>query len=323
MWDRDLLFEGHRVVPYCVRCGTALSSHEVAQGYEDVEDPSVYVKFPVTAPAGALTRRGHAARLDHHAVDACCPTPRVAVDPELDLRAHDGRLRAGGGARGARCSATTRRSPSASRARTCSAPATSRRSPSSTDGRLRGEGPHRAARRLRHRRRRHRHRPHRDRVRRGRLPARAGAGLNVVNPVKLDGTYDERIGPYAGRWVKDADPDLIEDLRDARAAAALRDLPARLPALLALRHAAALLRQAVVVRRHLEAARPPARRQRDRRLAPGAHQARALRALAGEQRRLGDLARALLGHAAAGVAVHERPRGVHRARSPSWRRSRA
>ncbi len=39
-------------------------------------------------------------------------------------------------------------------------------------------------------------------------------GLTVVNPVRLDGTYDERIGSYAGRWVKDADPDLIEDLRD-------------------------------------------------------------------------------------------------------------
>ena len=38
-------------------------------------------------------------------------------------------------------------------------------------------------------------------------------GLTVVNPVRLDGTYDERIGPYAGRWVKDADADLIEDLR--------------------------------------------------------------------------------------------------------------
>ncbi|HET9104571.1 MAG TPA: class I tRNA ligase family protein, partial [Solirubrobacteraceae bacterium] len=40
-------------------------------------------------------------------------------------------------------------------------------------------------------------------------------GLTVVNPVRLDGTYDERIGPYAGRWVKDADADLIEDLRMA------------------------------------------------------------------------------------------------------------
>ena len=37
-------------------------------------------------------------------------------------------------------------------------------------------------------------------------------GLNVVNPVRADGTYDERIGPYAGRFVKDADPDLIADL---------------------------------------------------------------------------------------------------------------
>ncbi|MEA2294511.1 MAG: isoleucyl-tRNA synthetase, partial [Solirubrobacteraceae bacterium] len=54
LWERDLLFEGHRVVPYCVRCGTALSSHEVAQGYQDVEDPSVYVRFPVTEPRGPL-----------------------------------------------------------------------------------------------------------------------------------------------------------------------------------------------------------------------------------------------------------------------------
>jgi isoleucyl-tRNA synthetase len=46
--NKGLLYEGHRVVPYCPRCGTALSSHEVAQGYKDVEDPSVYVKFPVT-----------------------------------------------------------------------------------------------------------------------------------------------------------------------------------------------------------------------------------------------------------------------------------
>src|SRR5215213_171224 len=54
MWDKDLLYEGHKVVPYCARCGTALSSHEVAQGYRDVEDPSVYVRFPVVKPTGAL-----------------------------------------------------------------------------------------------------------------------------------------------------------------------------------------------------------------------------------------------------------------------------
>jgi isoleucyl-tRNA synthetase len=44
---RGLLYEGHKVVPYCTRCGTALSSHEVALGYRDVVDPSVYVRLPV------------------------------------------------------------------------------------------------------------------------------------------------------------------------------------------------------------------------------------------------------------------------------------
>ncbi|HYF45935.1 MAG TPA: isoleucine--tRNA ligase, partial [Acidimicrobiales bacterium] len=47
MWDAGLLYEGHRVTPYCARCGTALSSHEVAQGYQDVVDPSIYVRFPL------------------------------------------------------------------------------------------------------------------------------------------------------------------------------------------------------------------------------------------------------------------------------------
>lgn len=41
--ERGLLARGHKILPYCPRCGTALSSHEVAQGYEEVEDPSVYV----------------------------------------------------------------------------------------------------------------------------------------------------------------------------------------------------------------------------------------------------------------------------------------
>jgi len=47
IWDDGRLYEGHKVVPYCPRCGTALSSHEVAQGYEDVVDPSIYVRFPL------------------------------------------------------------------------------------------------------------------------------------------------------------------------------------------------------------------------------------------------------------------------------------
>jgi isoleucyl-tRNA synthetase len=44
---QDLLYEGYKIVPYCPRCGTALSSHEVAQGYAQVTDPSVYVRYPL------------------------------------------------------------------------------------------------------------------------------------------------------------------------------------------------------------------------------------------------------------------------------------
>ncbi|HEX6630370.1 MAG TPA: isoleucine--tRNA ligase, partial [Gemmatimonadaceae bacterium] len=50
---RGLLYRGHKILPYCPRCETSLSSHEVAQGYEDVEDPSVYVALELVAPAGA------------------------------------------------------------------------------------------------------------------------------------------------------------------------------------------------------------------------------------------------------------------------------
>jgi isoleucyl-tRNA synthetase len=49
LWDEKRLYEGHKVVPYCPRCGTALSSHEVALGYQDVEDPSIYVRLSLLA----------------------------------------------------------------------------------------------------------------------------------------------------------------------------------------------------------------------------------------------------------------------------------
>src|SRR5438874_2452054 len=99
VWRQGRLYERYKVVPYCPRCGTALSSHEVAQGYRDVVDPSVYVRFPV-----------------------------------------------------------------------------------------RGE----------------------DDVRLGEK-----YGLTVQNPVRPDGTFDERMGPFAGRGVKDADPDVVEALRES------------------------------------------------------------------------------------------------------------
>ena len=45
IWDKGLLYKGFKIVPYCPRCGTPLSSHEVAQGYKDVKERSAVVKF--------------------------------------------------------------------------------------------------------------------------------------------------------------------------------------------------------------------------------------------------------------------------------------
>lgn len=49
IWEKGLLVQDHRVAPYCPRCGTGLSDHELAQGYETVVDPSVFVRFPITS----------------------------------------------------------------------------------------------------------------------------------------------------------------------------------------------------------------------------------------------------------------------------------
>ncbi len=50
LWKKGLLYRDYKVVPYCPRCGTPLSSHEVAEGYKEIADPSVYVRFPLLEP---------------------------------------------------------------------------------------------------------------------------------------------------------------------------------------------------------------------------------------------------------------------------------
>ena len=52
--EKGLLYKGYKIVPYCPRCGTALSSHEVAQGYKDVKEKSVYVKFKIKGKDNAF-----------------------------------------------------------------------------------------------------------------------------------------------------------------------------------------------------------------------------------------------------------------------------
>lgn len=50
LFDRGLLYRDHKVVPYCPRCGTPLSSHELSLGYKEITDPSVYVRLPLKEP---------------------------------------------------------------------------------------------------------------------------------------------------------------------------------------------------------------------------------------------------------------------------------
>ena len=57
MFRRGRLYRGHKVLPYCARCGTTLSSHEVAQGYKDVKDPSAYVALDLVGEKTKGTRR--------------------------------------------------------------------------------------------------------------------------------------------------------------------------------------------------------------------------------------------------------------------------
>ncbi len=88
LFEKGLLVRGHKVLPYCPRCGTALSSHELALGYDTAKDPSVYVLFPVDDDGGQ--RHGGTAAQNRHLL-VWTTTPwtlpanfAVAVHPDLE-----------------------------------------------------------------------------------------------------------------------------------------------------------------------------------------------------------------------------------------------
>jgi isoleucyl-tRNA synthetase len=55
LYERDLLYSGYKILPYCPRCGTALSSHEVAQGWKNVKDPSIYIALDLVSSGSSAT----------------------------------------------------------------------------------------------------------------------------------------------------------------------------------------------------------------------------------------------------------------------------
>ncbi len=218
IYERGLLYEKLKVVPYCPRDQTTLSSHELGQPgvYRDVVDPSAFVRLPVRSGGGRV-REGDQLLVWTTTPWTLVSNAAVAVNPELPYV----RARArnedtvfvvaerlvepvlGEGAE------ILDRFPGAELEGVAYEPPFPF-IPASTYGELGhtvlpadfvtaddGTGLVHTA------------------IAFGEDDFQLGErfGLNVINPVRLDGTFDERIGPYAGRRVKDADPDLIEDLR--------------------------------------------------------------------------------------------------------------
>lgn len=252
--DRDLLYEGHRVVPYCPRCGTALSSHEVAQGYQDDVDVSAFVRFPVLDAGDSALQPGDALLAWTTTPWTLPSNAALAVHPELEYV----RARVGGRPRdGERGSAPV----DGGEVVVLAAALLDRVVPTTKTG---GDGtpvPNGTTVEILEtltgaQLAGARYAPPFSFIApeewgpRGNTVLEAGfvtaddgtgivhtavafgaddyalgleAGLTVVNPVKLDGSYDERISGYAGRQVKDADRDLVEDLRASGALWLARD----------------------------------------------------------------------------------------------------
>ena len=313
--ERDLLYRGHRVLPYCPRCGTVLSSHELALGYEEVTTNSVYVTFPLeddpsrqllvwtTTPWTLLSNvavavhpeleygeyqvgdrriilataaRGPAEQLGQGRADASPSWARSRTFPGSELAGLRYRrpldvvpLPGRQGARVWSCRATS--SPPRTARGWCTwrrrSARTTTRPAWSTASRWCGRSPPTAP-----------------------SPARPGPR--------------SRAG-----WSPRGRPTTSSSSGSSRRAAGTSTAAVRahLSALLALLEPADLLRARLLVRAHVGREGADAGAQRAGGLASARGRRGPLRRMAGEQRRLGALARPLLGHAAAGVGLRPRP----------------
>jgi len=209
IWKKGLLYQGYKVVPYCPRCGTALSSHEVALGYRDRVDPSVFVRFPLrneqgisflgwtTTPWTLLSNAALAVSPDVTYVHARVGHELLIVAEPLVERVLG---------EGAEIVARLKGSELAGIPYEPPFPYVTDFGPRShtvleadfvtTED---GTGIVHTALAF------------------GEDDFRLGEqyGMTVQNPVKLDGTFDERMGPFAGRDVLEANDDIVEALRES------------------------------------------------------------------------------------------------------------
>jgi isoleucyl-tRNA synthetase len=219
LWDDGRLYQGYKVVPYCPRCGTALSSHEVALGYHDVEDPSVYVKLPLREPTPSdripesPLRPGDKLLVWTTTPWTLISNAAVAVGPEIEYA----RARLGDEVYVLAASLVERvlgegaevlaRFPGSALAGTAYVPPFDYLTEFGPRGHTvleadfvstdEGTGIVHTS------------------IAFGEDDFRLGQeyGIPINNPVTLDGTFDERISDFAGRFVKEADADIVEALR--------------------------------------------------------------------------------------------------------------
>lgn len=307
IFDKGLLVEDFRVAPWCPRDETGLSDHELAQGYETVVDPSVYVRFPLvsgplagrasllvwtTTPWTLVSNVAVAVHPDVTYVVATDGNEQLVVaEPLMAQVLGDGWDLTGESFKGQELERWGYRAPFdlvdipdahivilASYVTTDSGSGLVHQAPAFGADDL--------------------------------VNCRA-YGLPMVNPVQPNGRFLPELPSSAASSSR---------RRTARSSTTWppgvalppRPVRAQLPALLALPHRADLLRPALLVRPDDRGTRGPAARERPHHLAPRHREVRPVRRLAQQQRRLGAVAAALLGHPAADLALRERAPDLRR-----------
>ena len=207
VWDKGLLYEGYKVVPYCPRCGTALSSHEVSLGYKDVVDTAAYVRFPVvgedgvsfvgwtTTPWTLLSNAALAVGPDITYVRVSQDGEQLIVAQALAEKVFGEGVQTSGPVPGSELVGMAYEPPFSyvtdfgDKGHTVL--------PADFVTTEDGTGVVHTALAF------------------GEDDFRLGEeqGLTLQNPVRPDGTFDDRMGPYAGRKVKETDGDIVEELR--------------------------------------------------------------------------------------------------------------
>lgn len=320
IFNKGLLVQDHRVAPWCPRCGTGLSDHELAQGYETVVDPSVYVRFPLTSgplagqasilvwtttPWTLVSNTAVAAHPDVTYVVATNGEEKLVVaEPLVEKALGEGWETTGESFTGAEMERWKYQRPFELVEFPSVSEGTNGHSPAEAhyvvnadyvtteDGTgLVHQSPAFGEEDLK---------------------VCRSYGLPVVNPVLPDGTFSPEVPLVGGVFFKKADEQLTEDLQNR--GLLFKHIPYEhsLPALLALPHGAALLRAAVLVHPHHGHQGPSPSGEREDQLVPGDRQERPLRRLAAEQHRLGAVPQPLLGHPAADLALRGEPPHLRR-----------